>query len=330
MYTQPMIRKSFLVLVAALIALTACERESISTDPVDTIPPIPPAGLRVEKAQDGYITISWLIGGEPDLYRFVIYRSESEAGPFAAIDSTLYDFYIDEQRTYETTYYYYVTALDESGNESDPSHTVSSTSPNLTAPKTPDPPTILSVKTNGTRIMRLSWIPEDDSDLDGYAVYRSDTEVFEADSSTRIGFTNETFFDDAEALELGTVYYYRIRAIDNGGLTSEATDAVWQVHLAVPVLLSPSQLASVPQIPEFTWEPVPHAAEYELQVLETPDDVYAVVIHVDAPEEPLNLRVQYFGPTLQKGRVYYWRVVTFSKKREYPNSSSETRAFIVN
>jgi len=171
---------SFIILIVS-IALVACERDPVEPGAPDTIPPIPPAGLIVEKAQDGFITISWLRNTERDIDSYIVYRSETgDALSFTAIDTTSNDYYIDEAVRYDMRYYYHVTAYDESGNESAASAVVDAVSENRHPPQTPENIAIVSLPGNGHRIMRLTWIPRDDSDLKGYLIYRSTNSQFAA------------------------------------------------------------------------------------------------------------------------------------------------------
>jgi outer membrane protein assembly factor BamB len=100
-----------------------------SSGPVDDVAPMPPWGLVAEEGSDGESTdLSWQ---EPvlnedmtvldDLAGYHLYRSESETGPKIRINLLLLettqfsDNYVDAG----STYYYWATAVDETGNESD-------------------------------------------------------------------------------------------------------------------------------------------------------------------------------------------------------------------
>jgi hypothetical protein len=312
-----------------MFMLLACEREPIVSNGPDTIPPIPPAGLFVELARDGFITINWARNNERDVVAYIVYRSASlPEGPFTALDTSAASFYVDEHGNYDIRYYYHVTALDDAGNESPPSNTISSDSPNLNDPQTPDKPTLVSIQTQGeSLLMRLSWARKDDSDLAGYNIYRATELPFDADSLSQIATTSVLFFDDTTATSIGKRYYYKVRAVDKGGRRSIATETVDEIHLPVPLLLEPDNLATVIGTPVFKWAPVTDAMQYEVQVLETPDDALALTI-LRVNQSPENLSARYFGPLLQPGRLYYWRVVSFSVPLGYPNSRSETRTFM--
>lgn len=88
----------------------------------DSTPPDPPAELS-GNSQDGAVELNWGAVEADDLNGYNVYRSESEIGNVSDLspinserlsDTT----YTDEEVTNGTTYYYLVTALDDSDNES--------------------------------------------------------------------------------------------------------------------------------------------------------------------------------------------------------------------
>jgi outer membrane protein assembly factor BamB len=97
-------------------------------DTTDDLAPMPPWGLIVEEGSEGdSAVLNWQ---EPvvnedmtlldDLAGFHVYRSESEAGTKTRINPVLVETtsFIDQDVEEGKTYFYWVTAIDESGNES--------------------------------------------------------------------------------------------------------------------------------------------------------------------------------------------------------------------
>ena len=89
--------------------------------------PQPPKNLTAT-AGDGYVELSWSPSSSSNLQGYRIYRGTSSGG------ESFYDAVPQTRTTYKntnvnngTTYYYYVTALDKNGNESEPSNRVSAT-----------------------------------------------------------------------------------------------------------------------------------------------------------------------------------------------------------
>ncbi len=109
-----------LVSLAALSFLvSACGNDSGQGTPViDTVPPNPPVGFQIQD-QGGTVKITWESNAEADLEGYWLYKSSSENGPFAQVNSEplLCPWYYDDVLPMAMTYYK-VTALDESGNES--------------------------------------------------------------------------------------------------------------------------------------------------------------------------------------------------------------------
>jgi fibronectin type 3 domain-containing protein len=81
--------------------------------------------------------------------------------------------------TADTTYYYKVTAVDTSGNESQPSVQASAKTSEGSGDTTPPAvPTGLTATAVSSSSINLDWADNTDSDLAGYKVYRSTTSDF--------------------------------------------------------------------------------------------------------------------------------------------------------
>ncbi|MDA3792367.1 MAG: hypothetical protein PF545_01750, partial [Elusimicrobia bacterium] len=95
----------------------------IFTTPPDTTPPSDPTGLAVtDPVTDGNLNISWTANVESDLDKYWLYRSVtsgvlSSKVVIATVTAPTVT-YADTGLANNTTYYYQVTALDTSGNES--------------------------------------------------------------------------------------------------------------------------------------------------------------------------------------------------------------------
>lgn len=84
-------------------------------------------------AQQGFIQLGWIPNVEPDLSHYKMYR-DIASGTMVYLDSISSSdtIYTDTQTVPGNTYYYKLTAVDFSGNESDPSNEVFATSGILT------------------------------------------------------------------------------------------------------------------------------------------------------------------------------------------------------
>ncbi len=101
----------------------------------DTTPPAIPTGLAATPG-NGVVALDWSSNAEPDLAGYHVYRATQNGGPYSVITTSplLASAYNDTSVSNGTTYYYVVTALDTSGNESADSTQVSATPQGGTAP----------------------------------------------------------------------------------------------------------------------------------------------------------------------------------------------------
>jgi len=87
----------------------------------DTTPPAAPLGLAVQTSGAGALRLTWTANSEADLAGYRVYRSPTAGGSYALISGVSLvstASYLDENLEGRKTYYYVVTAVDASGNES--------------------------------------------------------------------------------------------------------------------------------------------------------------------------------------------------------------------
>jgi hypothetical protein len=96
--------------------------------PPDTTPPAAPTGLTAT-AGKRKITLNWTANTEPDLAGYNVYRSSSSTGTYTKLNTSLVtaNTYTNSSLTSGTTWFYRVTAVDTSNNESAVSNTASAT-----------------------------------------------------------------------------------------------------------------------------------------------------------------------------------------------------------
>lgn len=320
----------FLFLAITWMSFVGCERESISPDQVDLVPPLPPTGLIIEEAQDGYIFLSWKKNSERDILEYIIYRSEGNQNSFYKIDSTQNFYLLDEHLSYDTTYFYYVTAVDISGNQSKPSTIISSQSSNKNAPQTPKGFEVNGHNSSSGKFIQLSWTPNNESDLAGYKIYRSTQTPFTAEAASFIIKTDQAFYRDTTIHQTNARYYYGATAIDRGGKESPLSPIQDDVITEIPVLISPESNASVTSFPKFIWQNVSGSKKYKVTISTSEWTNEFASWFVDQSSE-LTISSSYQGPYLNKGRIYYWRIATITSSENNPNAISDVRSFqIVN
>ena len=94
----------------------------------DVTPPAAPTGLGAT-AGSGLVDLSWFVNSEPDVAGYNVYRSTTTGGTYAKINTSLItgNTYSDTGLTGGVTYYYVISAVDTSVNESSTSSEASAT-----------------------------------------------------------------------------------------------------------------------------------------------------------------------------------------------------------
>jgi fibronectin type 3 domain-containing protein len=217
--------------------------------------------------------------------------------------------YLDRFLEYDSVYYYYLTAIDFTGNESNPTNIIDVQPLNISAPQPPSR-VIVAGHNNlvqGAQEMRISWTPPDIGDLKNYFVYRGVDSSFTPNASSFIDSTNISIYIDRSA-QINTDYYYKIVAVDRGFKESLPTKATKDRILSSPVLVSPANNTRFGDPQVFKWNAVDDAIRYEVFVANGPfSDVFWSSGKITGTE------IAYNGPTLQSSKVYYWWVGAYSK-----------------
>ena len=172
----------------------------VSYDGASADAPAPPTNVvATDEASGGAIRVSWRPNTEDDLAGYRFYRD----GELATVDLVPGTEHLDTGLTNGTEYYYAVTAVDEDGNESRPSATVSS---RPTDGDPPAPPTGLTATVDGG-LVALDWDDNAEPDLASYRVTRN---------GVLIGSPTASTLADPSVAE--GLYTYEVAAIDTGGL----------------------------------------------------------------------------------------------------------------
>ena len=188
-------------------------------------PPSAPVGLVVSDSSNATVTIRWNKNVETDFLKYMIYRSTS-ANPTTVADSTSGGL-IDTTKTFTglvngTRYYFRITGLDSSRNESAYSNEVSATPNDRVAPAAPAG---LAVTDSSSAKIVIRWRKNAETDFLRYRIYRgtSAQPTTKVDSTTNgIADTSKTF----TGLANGTRYYLRVTAVDSAGNESGYSNEV--------------------------------------------------------------------------------------------------------
>lgn len=180
----------------------------------DVTPPAIPDGIVVTENEDGTITLNWGDNIEGDFSHYNIYRSETTGNTGLTPHETgiISSSFTDEDVIDETEYFYQITSVDTSDNESDKSDEVSGTSYNETPPSAPT-----NLTASGTvqdYAIVLNWDENTESDLASYEIYRDGSHLGTVLAGT------ETYIDTDFDFG-GIVYTYKIKAKNNKDIESD-------------------------------------------------------------------------------------------------------------
>ncbi len=93
-------------------------------DTIELRPPLPPGSLSFDASfGPDRLSVAWVHSTSPDIAKYNVYRSTSVSGPFVRANPDLIDHavYVDAGLAPTTQYFFHITAVDSSGNESVPS-----------------------------------------------------------------------------------------------------------------------------------------------------------------------------------------------------------------
>jgi len=122
-----------------------------------------------------------------------------------------------------TTYYFRLWTADEASNWSGLSNGATAWA-QVAADIPPAPPTGLVAKA-GNRRVTLTWTPNTEPDMESYWVYRSTTSGLYSVALATVTHPTSEYKDTG--LTNDTTYYYVLKAVDEAGLVSDASDEVW-------------------------------------------------------------------------------------------------------
>lgn len=166
---------------------TAAATVTISNTFADTTAPTAPTGLTVGTRTTNSVALSWTASTDNvGVTGYEIYRNSARVATVTSLQ------HVDQFLVANTTYNYYVRAIDAAGNASTPSTTVQATT--LEAPDTTPPTVTLTAPVAGT-ISGLVAMTANASDnkavayvdffANGYLVWRDDTAPYAASIETR-------------------------------------------------------------------------------------------------------------------------------------------------
>ncbi len=179
----------------------------------DTTPPPTPT-LVSAVAGDGLVDLEWSAPVADDLAGYRVYEASQSEGPWTAVDEITGEDYQVTGLENGSTYWFTVSSVDATGNESDRSTPMSATPVDTTPP----PVVTLLSATPGDQEVTLVWEASGDDDLAAYRVYlgTSVTGPF-----SQVGDDVTTTEHTVDGLENGTTYWFYVTGVDSAGNESD-------------------------------------------------------------------------------------------------------------
>ena len=189
----------------------------------DTTPPAKPIGLTSTGTPDG-VFLDFDDNAEPDLAGYNVYRSTSATGTFAKLNGgtlrATSDF-TDTAAAAGTAYFYRVTAVDQTGNESAVSSTVTGTRGQPPAATAPAAATnAVATAASATRV-DLAWADNSNNETAFSIQRRTGSGAFVTITTVAPNVT--TYADTTVAAS--TSYAYRVIALNNVGSAAPSNEA---------------------------------------------------------------------------------------------------------
>ncbi len=317
--------------IVVAVGLWHCGDGEKSTSPVAIVdPPQAPHGLGVERIGDGEVWLNWQAAEGENEVLYVVYRSVGNEAA-VAIDSTFQTRFKDQGLQYELEYTYRVTAIN-GGGESDPSNAISGQPLNSLTPQMPTSVRAAAhhLEVLGQLDITLAWNENSETDLLAYLVYRSTEQGFTPSVEHLLMQVSVPSFID-EKIEVGTVYYYRITAVDRGGKESNASEEVSDVALPSPMLLAPVSGEETAAPLTFTWNRLSEALTFQVIVTTslTSGEVSDMPLTSDTTAVFTGRIKEGRLVALKPGQVYYWKVVASTHADGLENSVSRVESFKV-
>ncbi|MDL2283463.1 hypothetical protein LJB94_03010, partial [Odoribacter sp. OttesenSCG-928-G04] len=206
----------------------------VLVQPLDTIPPLPPVGLKGEVDTSGRVRLCWSPGMEHDLLGYRVFRANlRDEEPVYLFDSYITDScYIDSVpiRNLNPDLYYYVIALDLRYNQSDYSEPLHLKKPDVIPPVSP----VISGYFVNDHGIRIEWVNSPDADVKEHLLYRKKRGDKDSLLLKTFPERDATTYVDSD-IRGGVYYSYSIFARDSSNLLSAPTPSLTACIVKDPI-----------------------------------------------------------------------------------------------
>jgi hypothetical protein len=312
-----------------ILILSGCQKISSIPTSEDNFIIVPPTNLSVLAAGDASILIYWDPVSAVGFSYYNVYFGTNAKRLHLITETSDNSFFIDSL-SYDSTYYFQVTAVYLNDSESAPSNVVSAEPINQYPPSMPVGLIVQGHNDNLGTYMTVIWSANTDGDLGGYEIYRDTSATFLPDtiSFSNLAATSKTnAFRDSLKLVINKNYYYKIIAFDFDHWRSPPSQTAGDQILARPNLILPANNSTynVQSDLTFTFSKVAGASGYIFYISTTPSggDIYTANIAAD--QDSLFLP----GSSLSPNELYFWHVAATTIDPNTPNSVSSVYSFTV-
>ncbi|HEY9008852.1 MAG TPA: hypothetical protein VIM75_22105 [Ohtaekwangia sp.] len=191
----------------------------VLVQPLDSIPPQAPVGVKVKIDSSGVAIISWTPNTEKDLHGYKVFRMYSRNSELTPLTDSIFlgTSFVDtvSMRLTNRKVFYAVTALDKRYNQSKFSALITALKPDVVPPTSP----VFTKYELFDYQVKLSWADSHDEDVASHSLFRkADTEkdwrlVAKFNASTPGKYTDV-------AVQRGHLYTYTLVSKDSSGLES--------------------------------------------------------------------------------------------------------------
>lgn len=183
----------------------------------DSIPPSVPANFKATPSSSTQVSLTWTASTDDvKVSSYNIYRATGSGTVYTKIASTASLSYTDSYLNPLTQYFYRVTAIDSSGNESSYDSADAITKADT---EKPIPPTLVKAKAVSQTEVELEWSGATDNvGIVSYSVYRAEGKT----KAMSVGTSTDSSFSD-DTVEANKTYKYHILARDGADNWSTAS-----------------------------------------------------------------------------------------------------------
>ncbi|TYK35815.1 fibronectin type III domain-containing protein [Bacteroides pyogenes] len=179
--------------------------------PIDSVPPAIPKGLKAHIDSLGTVHLSWDANHDADIYGYRLYRGQTKGEELIPITDVAIreTYYTDSVNLHNLNdkVYYALTSLDERYNQSEQCQTIEVSKPQTIPPTAPV--ITKGIAEAGRNI--IEWVSGGETQLAGYIIARTDVDDKTKQRAQRIDNPKTTAYEDND-VESGKTYQYQVMA----------------------------------------------------------------------------------------------------------------------